>query len=92
MENEKQKAEKTQKDYEAMMNYNSRIRHHLEQFLQASANVDFNAQLIKNGKYMIFANPAYEHKPEEWKVYYRCGREAVSGARKFAQDWLAKLK
>lgn len=77
---------------EELKDYKSIIRKQLQQFLKQSANIDFNAELVTKGNKMYFANPAYEKKGYDWKLYYRCGSEAVSGARKFAQSWLNDLK
>ena len=68
------------------------VHQHLQEFLAISSNVDYSAQLTKKGEHMVFVNPAYEAKSGTWKFCYRCGKEAVNGARKFAQDWLKSLK
>ena len=59
----------------------------LEQFLEATEDVDFDAKL--NGR--KFANAQYERKPPEWKLAYRAGRAPVEKARKFAEAWLREL-
>ncbi len=46
------------------------IARRLKAFLDASADVDFDAQLSQaNGK-MRFVNPTFESKPSEWKLCY----------------------
>ena len=48
------------------------IKARLQQFLDETGNIDFNAQLIeKNGK-KYFASQAYEHKSNRWKLAFRC--------------------
>lgn len=89
--NQKQ-AEDEKKQNELLKDYKPIIRKELQQFLAVSSNVDYNAQLTKRGDKMVFVNPAYEAKSAGWKLCYRCGKEAVNGARKFAQDWLKSMK
>ena len=67
------------------------IKKRINDFLTASANVDFSAKLLPRGDKMIFANLEYEQKPSEWKVCFRAGREATEAARAFAKSWLAEL-
>ncbi len=68
------------------------IRMRLEQFLKESDGVDFTAELKPgpDGK-MLFADPAYESKPRNWKLSYRAGPETVEAARTFARTWLDDL-
>lgn len=63
------------------------IRQRLEEFLDVSGSVDFEARL--NGR--MFANPEYERKDDKWKMCYRAGREVVAAARVEAQTWLKEL-
>jgi hypothetical protein len=67
------------------------IAQRIRQFLEISKDVDFNAQLVQAGKLKKFAKPAYESKPDTWKLCYRAGPEAVSAARTFAMVWLKEL-
>lgn len=73
-------------------NYKSVLRKQLQQFIDQTAGIDFNAQLKQQGDIKVFVNPGYESKPGDWKFYYRCGREYVTSARKFAQDWLKSMQ
>ena len=89
---QKEEEAERQKKIAQLKDYKSVIKKELQEFLTVSSNVDYNAKLVeKNGK-MVFANPAYEAKSGTWKFCFRCGKEAVTGARKFAQDWLASMK
>lgn len=63
------------------------VKARLEQFLEATEDVDFDAQL--NGR--KFADKQYERKPQEWKLAYRAGKEPVEKARAFAEAWLKEL-
>lgn len=67
------------------------IQRRINEFLAASAGVDFAAKLVPRNDKMIFANDAYEQKPSEWKLCYRAGKEATKAAREFAATWLAEL-
>lgn len=85
-EAEKQQSINELKDYKRI------IAKQLQQFLDLSATVDFNAQTVQKGNKLVFVNPAYESKSPVWKLCFRSGKEAVTGARKFAQQWLNELK
>jgi hypothetical protein len=67
------------------------IKRRINDFLAASADVDFSAKLLLRGDKMVFANEEYEQKPPEWKICFRAGREATEAARAFAKSWLAEL-
>lgn len=64
------------------------IKQRLNEFLEVSATVDFDAQL--NGS--MFANPTYEAKSQQWKMCYRAGKEVVAVAREEAQAWLKEIQ
>ena len=85
-ETEKQQRINELKDYKSI------IAKQLKQFLDLSATVDFAAQTVQKGDKLVFENPAYEAKSPAWKLCFRSGKEAVTGARKFAQQWLNELK
>jgi hypothetical protein len=81
-----------QKRINELKDYNSIIVKQLKQFLDLSATVDFTAQTMQKENKLVFVNPAYEAKSPAWKLCFRCGKEAIAGARKFAQQWLNELK
>ena len=89
--NKTSEAEKQQRINE-LKDYKKIIAKQLQQFLDLSATVDFNAQTVQKGNKLVFMNPAYEAKSAAWKLCFRSGKEAVTGARKFAQQWLNELK
>ncbi|WP_341836015.1 hypothetical protein WJU16_24645 [Chitinophaga pollutisoli] len=63
----------------------------LKSFLALSADIDFNAALVKKGNKMIFEDPALEKRSAEWKQCFRAGPEAVKAARAYAEQWLKEL-
>jgi nitrogen fixation protein FixH len=63
----------------------------LREFLQLSADVDFNAKLKTGSGTSTFENPAYQAKSSQWKLCYRAGREATAAARTAVQAWLTEL-
>jgi hypothetical protein len=66
----------------------------LRAFLDTSAQVDYNAQVVKKGTrgLLVFADPKVEGRSQEWKLCYRAGKPAVDAARAFATTWLAELE
>jgi hypothetical protein len=64
------------------------VARRLQEFLDISTDVDFDAKLVPAGRLMRFAEPRYEEKPPIWKLCYRAGREACGAARDAAQAWL----
>jgi Sec-independent protein translocase protein TatA len=68
------------------------IKKRINDFLAASADVDFSAKLEPRGDMMIFAREEYEEKSPEWKLCYRAGKEATEAARAFARNWLTELE
>jgi hypothetical protein len=67
------------------------IANRLRHFLDVSKDVAYDAALIdKDGK-KVFADPAMEARPKEWKMCFRAGKPATDAARAFAQKWLNDL-
>ena len=68
------------------------IKVRLQEFLDATKDIDFGAQLTeKNGK-KYFVNPDYERKSNRWKLAFRAGKDAIAAAREFAQQWMNEIK
>lgn len=67
------------------------IKSWINEFLEKSKDIDFNAQLKTEKGKQIFVNPTYERKDYQWKLYFRAGKEPVETARTFAQQWLKEL-
>lgn len=68
------------------------LRRRLREFLDESSNVDFNAQLTRRGRKMVFVNEDYEGRSGEWKMCYRAGKAPVEKARAMAKAWLSELE
>ena len=72
-------------------NHNLYVKVRLQEFLEATKDIDFNAELkVSNGK-KIFVNPTYERKSNRWKMAVRAGKEVVEPAREFVQKWIAEI-
>ena len=68
------------------------VANRLRRFLDVSKDVAYEARLIeKNGK-RVFADPALEARPKEWKMCFRAGKPATEAARSFARKWLNDLE
>jgi hypothetical protein len=77
------------KDWEAKYptNHLLYIKLRLQQFLDATKDIDFNAQLTERNKIKYFVKPEYERKSSWWKLAFRAGKDAVETARSFAEEW-----
>ena len=68
------------------------VKKRLVEFMNATKDVDFSAELMaKNGK-KVFVRPDYERKDSRWKMAFRAGKEVVEPARDFVQKWLDEIK
>lgn len=67
------------------------LKMRLQEFLDISATVDYNAELKQDGRLKRFVNPAYERQSMNWKYCYRAGKETTEAARAFVQQWLKEL-
>ena len=62
-------------------------------FLEKTSDINFAAKTTKDKDGKIkFVDQEYEYKDSQWKLYYRAGKETVTAARTFAQNWLNELK
>jgi hypothetical protein len=64
------------------------VKKRLEEFLEVSGSVNFDARLSGNG----FADAEYQNKSDQWKMCFRAGREVVNAAREDAKAWLGELQ
>jgi hypothetical protein len=64
----------------------------LRRFLDVSRDVAYDAQIVETQGKKVFADPALEAKPSEWKMCFRAGKPATDAARTFAQKWLNDLQ
>ena len=67
------------------------IKVRLEEFLDATKDIDFGAQLTEKNGIKYFVKPEYESKDNRWKAAFRAGKEAVEAARTFAQQWMNEI-
>ena len=73
-------------------NHNLYIKKRLLEFMEATKDIDFGAELkTVNGK-KKFVNPEYERKDSRWKMAFRAGKEVVEPAREFVQKWIDEIK
>jgi hypothetical protein len=68
------------------------VRKRLQEFLNATTDIDFSAELIEKKGKKIFVKPEYEHKDSQWKMAFRAGKEVVDPARDFVQKWIDEIK
>jgi len=68
------------------------IKRRLQEILDITADVDFNAELKEVGKLKVFVNPVYEKKSKDWKLAFRGGKELTELVRASAKKWLQELK
>ena len=68
------------------------IKKRLQEILDVTADVDFNAELKEVGKFKVFVNPLYEKKSKDWKLAFRGGKELTELVRASAKKWLQEIK
>lgn len=68
------------------------VKLRLKEFLDLTADIDFDAKLVQSGKVKKFADPRLEAKSHEWKYCFRAGKETITAAREYARNWLNALK
>jgi hypothetical protein len=68
------------------------IKKWINVFLEKSADINFSAATKKDSKGILkFVDKEFEYKDNQWKLYYRAGKESVTAARTFAQNWLKEF-
>lgn len=68
------------------------VKKRLQEFINETADIDFEAELItKNGK-KYFVNRAYESKGNRWKMAFRAGKDVITTARTLAEKWMSEIK
>jgi hypothetical protein len=68
------------------------IKVRLQEFLSATKDIDFSAELTERKGIKYFVNPNYERKDNRWKMAFRAGKPAVEAARAFAEQWMNEIK
>jgi hypothetical protein len=67
------------------------VKKRLEEFLDETEDVDYDAELVESYGKMRFADKPYERKSAQWKLAFRAGKETTEKARAFAKEWLGEL-
>ncbi|HEY6503653.1 MAG TPA: hypothetical protein VIZ28_06720 [Chitinophagaceae bacterium] len=86
----KERMQQWEKSYP--VNVNDFIAERLQRMLDATKDIDYNAELVEKYGKKIFVNKQYEYKNQEWKQGFRAGKEVTEPARAFAQKWLNELQ
>jgi hypothetical protein len=68
------------------------VKQQLQKMLEKIKGVDYNAALRDDHGLKRFVNPAYEAKPDEWKLAFRAGKEVTETVIPFVQQWVAEIK
>ncbi|WP_295117100.1 hypothetical protein [uncultured Chitinophaga sp.] len=101
IEGEKQTYDYRKKDFDNAMeawektfpaSSNAYIKLRLQEMLDATEGVDFNAQLTEKYGHKVFVNKTYESKNPHWKMAFRAGKDVTTTVRGFAQEWIKELK
>lgn len=85
----KKESAELEKKYPAKVN--DLIRMRLQEFLDKTATINFDAKLVTRKGKQYFEDPMLEKKDYEWKRLFRCGKETITAARTYAQNWLKAL-
>lgn len=72
--------------------HNQFIKRRLEDFLNVTSDIDFNAELVTKNGHKVFVKSEYENKDSRWKMAFRAGKEVVEPSRAFVQQWLQEIK
>jgi hypothetical protein len=93
-ENEVKSYKKRMKQWESSypVNVNDFVVTKLQKMLDATKDIDYNAELVEKWGKKRFVNPAYESKNQEWKQGYRAAKEVTEMSRSFVQKWLNELQ
>ncbi|WP_143075924.1 hypothetical protein [Parafilimonas terrae] len=68
------------------------VKKRLEEFMTATADVDFNAATVERNGKLYFADQKYEAKNNKWKMAFRAGSDVVQTSRTFVQQWINEIK
>jgi hypothetical protein len=68
------------------------VKKRLEQMLEITKDVDFDAALTEKYGRKVFVNPTYERKHANWKFAFRAGKELTATVRAFAEKWVSEIK
>jgi hypothetical protein len=68
------------------------VKMRLQEFLDETADIDFDAALKVVNDKKVFVKKEYESKGYRWKMAFRAGKEVIVPARKFAEEWISEIK
>jgi hypothetical protein len=68
------------------------IGERLQRMLNATKDIDYDAELVEKWGKKRFVKQSYESKNTEWKQGFRAGKEVTEASRAFAQKWLDELQ
>ncbi len=68
------------------------VKGRLQEMLDATKEVDFDAELTEKYGKKVFVNATYERKNSNWKYAFRAGKEVTETVRSFAQQWISEIK
>jgi hypothetical protein len=85
---------KAMKEWEESMPENPMVlvKKRLQEVLDITKDVDFNAALTEKYGKKVFVNQAYERKHANWKYAFRAGKEVTETVRAFAEQWIKEIK
>jgi hypothetical protein len=90
MDSYAERMKRWEKDYPVKANDFIAVR--LEEMMESTADIDYNAQLVEKYGKKRFVNPKYEGKNTEWKQGFRAGKEVTEMSRSFVKEWLKEIK
>ena len=67
------------------------VKRRLQEMLDATKGIDYNAQLTERNGKKYFVNKTYEGKSDAWKMGFRAGKEVTETARTYVQQWIGEL-
>jgi hypothetical protein len=68
------------------------VKKRLQEVLEITKDVDFDAELTEKYGKKVFVNQAYERKHSNWKYAFRAGKEITGTVRAFAEKWISEIK
>lgn len=90
LKNHKERMQQWEKNYP--VNVGDFVAERLQRMLDATKDIDYNAELVEKYGKKKFVNSKYEYKNQEWKQGFRAGKEVTEPARAYVQKWLDELK
>jgi hypothetical protein len=68
------------------------IKMRLQEFMNETQDIDFDAELTTKNGFKVFVNREYERKSARWKMAFRAGKDVVESAREAVQKWIAEIE